>query len=196
MGTAIPNPDLKPEKAINYELNYSVGLFDKLTFQTALFYSSLSDAILSVSNVQPGKAQMQNFGEAEYRGIEAQLNYSILENLSLNFNYTYIERKNITNPTIHFTDVPNTKVMGTLEYAPIKKVRLIANSEFNSSRFSTSYGARVPDYTLLNLYASGKIAKNFSIDAGINNIFDRNYSLVEGYPEEGRNFSVTLRFFN
>ncbi|GAA6766155.1 TonB-dependent receptor [Flavobacterium sp. CGRL1] len=196
MGTAIPNPDLKPEKAINYELNYTANLFRKITFQTALFYSSLSDAILSVSNVEPGKSQMQNFGEADYKGIEAQLNYTVLENLLLNVNYTYIERKNITNPTIHFTDVPNTKVMGTLEYSPVKILRFIANSEFNSSRFSTSYGARIPDYTLLNFYGSGKISKNLSIDAGINNIFDKNYSLVEGYPEEGRNFFVTLRFFN
>ncbi|RKR10668.1 iron complex outermembrane receptor protein [Flavobacterium sp. 90] len=196
MGTAIPNPDLKPEKATNYEVNYTASFLDKITFQTALFYSSLSDAILSVSNVQPGKSQMQNFGKAEYRGIEAQINYAVLENLSFNFNYTYIERKNITNPIIHFTDVPNTKVMGTLEYKPIKILRFIANSEFNSSRFSTSYGTRVPDYTLLNFYGSGKIAKNFSIDAGINNIFDKNYMLVEGYPEEGRNFFITLRFFN
>ncbi|PWB25876.1 TonB-dependent receptor plug domain-containing protein [Flavobacterium sp. HTF] len=196
MGTAIPNPDLKPEKATNYELNYTASLFDKITFQTALFYSSLSDAILSVSNVEPGKAQMQNFGKAEYKGIEAQLDYAVLKNLSFNANYTYIERKNVTSPIIHLTDVPNTKVMGTIKYSPIKILLLIASSEFNSSRFSTSYGTRVPDYTLLNLYASGQISKNFSIDAGINNIFDKNYSLVEGYPEEGRNFFVTLRFFN
>lgn len=195
MGTAIPNPNLKPEKATNYELNYTANLFHKITFQTALFYSSLSDAILSVSNVEPGKSQMQNFGKAEYMGIEAQVNYAVLENLSLNLNYTYLERNNLTNPNIHFTDVPNTKVMGTLEYQPIKILRFIANSEFNSSRFSTSYGARVPDYTLLNFYGSGKISKNFSIDAGVNNIFDKNYCLVEGYPEEGRNFFVTLRFF-
>ncbi|MCV9929324.1 TonB-dependent receptor [Flavobacterium sp. LS1R49] len=196
MGTAIPNPDLKPEKAVNYEINYTANLFSKITFQTAVFYSSLTDAILNVSNVAPGKSQMQNFGEAEYMGIEAQLNYSLLQNLAFNVNYTYVERNNLTDPTIHFTDVPNTKVMGTVEYEPIKLLRLIANSEFNSSRISTSYGARVPDYTLLNLYGSCKIAKNFSIDAGVNNIFDKNYSLVEGYPEEGRNFFVTLRFFN
>ncbi|WP_163410079.1 TonB-dependent receptor plug domain-containing protein [Flavobacterium ajazii] len=196
MGTAIPNPDLKPETAVNYEVNYTGKIHDKLTFQTAVFYSSLNDAILSVSNVQPGKSQMQNFGEAEYKGIEAQLNYAILDNLSFNANYTYIERKNITSPNIHFTDVPNTKVIGTLEYSPIKRLRLISNSEFNSSRYSTSYGTDVPDYTILNFYASGKILKNFSLDAGINNLFDKNYSLVEGYPEEGRNFFVTLRFFN
>ncbi|MFD2943641.1 hypothetical protein [Flavobacterium notoginsengisoli] len=86
--------------------------------------------------------------------------------------------------------------MGILEYMPIKTLRLITNAEFNSSRFSTSYGTKVSDYTLLNLYASGKIMKNFSLDAGINNILDRNYSLVEGFPEEGRNLFVTLRFFN
>jgi iron complex outermembrane receptor protein len=196
MGTAIPNPGLKPETALNYEVNYSANFLKKLSFQTALFYSSLTDAILSVSNVQPGKSQMQNFGEAEYRGVEAQLNYSILKNLSFNVNYTYLERKNLSDPNIHFTDVPNTKVMGTLEYQPIKALTLIANTEFNSSRYSTSYGTTVPDYTLLNFYASGKILKNVSIDAGISNLFDRNYSLVEGFPEEGRNFFVTLRFFN
>jgi len=196
MGTAIPNPDLKPEKATNYEVNYTANLLKKVTFQTALFYSSLTDAILNVNNVVPGKSQMQNFGEAEYKGIEAQINYEILTNLSINFNYTYLERKNITDPSIHFTDVPNTKAMGTLEYQPITLLKLIANTEFNSSRFSTSYGARVPDYTLLNLYGSAKVLKNFSLDTGINNIFDKNYSLVEGYPEEGRNFFITIRFFS
>ncbi|WP_229684366.1 TonB-dependent receptor plug domain-containing protein [Flavobacterium limi] len=196
MGTAIPNPDLKPETALNYELNYNVEFFSKLHFQTALFYSSLTDAILSVSNVEPGKSQMQNFGEAQYKGIEAQLTYIPTEKLNISANYTYIERENITNPDIHFTDVPNTKVIGTVEYSPLKILKLIANTEFNSSRYSTSYGAGVPDYTLLNAFASCKVLEYLSIDAGIKNIFDRNYSLVEGYPEEGRNFFVTLRFFN
>lgn len=196
MGTAIPNPDLKPETALNYELNYNVQFSSKLHFQTALFYSSLTDAILSVSNVEPGKSQMQNFGEAEYKGIEAQFTYMPTEKLNISANYTYIERKNITNPDIHFTDVPNTKVIGTIEYSPLKILKLIANTEFNSSRYSTSYGTGVPDYTLLNAFASCKVLKYFSIDAGMNNILDRNYSLVEGYPEEGRNFFVTLRFFN
>lgn len=196
MGTAIPNPDLKPETALNYELNYNVEFFSKFHFQTALFYSSLTDAILSVSNVEPGKSQMQNFGEAEYKGIEAQLSYTPIQKLSISANYTYLERKNITNPAVHFTDVPNTKVIGTIEYNPIKILKLIANTEFNSSRYSTSYGTGVPDYTLLNGFVSTKVLKYVSIDAGINNIFDRNYSLVEGYPEEGRNFFVTVRFFN
>lgn len=196
MGTAIPNPDLKPETAVNYELNYNVHLLKKVNFQTALFYSSLTDAILSVSNVEPGKSQMQNFGEAEYRGIEAQLSYSPIQKLNFMANYTYLERKNKTNPEIHFTDVPNTKVMATVEYNPIKMLKVIAQTELNSSRYSTSYGTKTPQYTLLNAFASSRILKHLSIDAGLNNILDRNYSISEGYPEEGRNFFINLRFFN
>jgi len=196
MGTAIPNPDLKPETALNYELNYNVQFFKKINFQTAAFYSSLTDAILSVSNVQPGKSQMQNFGKAEYMGVESQLSYSPIQKLNISANYTYIARNNLTDSSIHFTDVPNTKAIGIIEYKASELLKLIANAEFNSSRFSTSYGTRVPDYTLLNIFVSSKVLPHFSIDAGINNIFDRNYSLVEGYPEEGRNFFITLRFFN
>lgn len=30
------------------------------------------------------------------------------------------------------------------------------------------------------------------ISAGVDNIFDKNYQLAEGYPEEGRNYFLTL----
>lgn len=196
MGTAVPNPSLNPEIADSYELNYTGRLFNKFTFYTAGFYSNITNAILSVSNVLPGKSQMQNAGKAEYIGAEAQVNYDILKNLLLSANYSYIERRNLSNPTVLFTDVPNTKVFGYVQYAPIKWVKIIASAEYNSSRFSTSYGTHAPEFTLVNAVVSTKIWKYFSLDAGINNILDANYSLVEGYPEEGRNFMVTLRFFN
>ncbi len=196
MGTAIPNPDLKPETADNYEINYNGTFIEKVTLQAALFYSHLTDAILNVSNVQPGKSQMQNFGKAEYEGAEFQVNYNVLKSLLFGANYTHIERHNLTDNTIHFTDVPENKVFGFAQYQPIKILKVIASAEYNSGRYSTSYGTKTNDFTLLNATVSCKIWKYFSLDVGINNIFDTNYSLAEGYPEEGRNFFVTLRFFN
>ena len=196
MGTAIPNPDLKPETATNYELNYTDKSFKKLTFQAALFYSHITDAILGVSNVLPGKSQMQNAGTAEFMGIEAGIKYDIQKNLLIGTNYTYIERNNLTRREVHFTDVPNTKVFGYVQYLPIERISVIVSSEYNSSRFSTSYGTHAAEFTLLNAVISGKVLKYISLEAGVNNIFDTNYSLVEGYPEEGRNLFVTLRFYN
>jgi iron complex outermembrane receptor protein len=196
MGTAIPNADLKAESSLNFEVNYTGTLFDKLTIQGAGFYSLISDAILSVNNVIPGKSQMQNAGTAQFMGFEAGIKYDILKNLEFGSNITYIERENITDPTLYFTGVPKTKVFGYAQYKPIKQIKIMSSVEYYSSRFSTSYGMATPGYTLLNASVSGKIWKYMSLEAGVNNIFDTNYTLVEGYPEEGRNFFVTLRFFN
>lgn len=196
MGAAIPNPDLKPETADNYDLTYNAKFFKKLTFQTSLFYSHITDAILSVSNIQPGKSQMQNTGSAEFMGVEVSAKYDILKNLAIGTNYSYIERHNLTNPTVLFTDVPYTKVFSYVQYKPIKQIRIMLSSEYNSLRYSTSYGTKAPEFTVFNTVISGQVWKYISIEAGINNIFDENYMLSEGYPEEGRNFFLTVRFFN
>lgn len=196
MGTAIPNADLKPETSDNYDLTYTVMFFKKLTFQSSFFYSHITDAILNVSNVQPGKSQMQNTGSAEFKGVELSAKYDILKNLLMGTNYTYIERHNLTTPTVLFTDVPYTKVFSYIQYKPIKQIRIMVSSEYNSVRNSTSYGTKAPEFTVFNFVVSGQVWKYISIEAGVNNIFDKNYILTEGYPEEGRNFFVTLRFFN
>ncbi len=195
MGTAIPNPDLKPESADNFEINYTGTYLSKITFQSALFYSKITDAIMSISNVQPGKSQMQNAGSAEFFGLEAGMRYDVLKNLIISANYTYIERNNLTNINLHFTDVPNNKVYGYIQYKPIKQIQILASTEYNSFRYSSSYGNKADGFMLANAFIYGDLYKYLRLELGVNNIFDKNYSLVEGYPEEGRNYLVTLRFF-
>ncbi|WP_300490014.1 TonB-dependent receptor [Flavobacterium sp.] len=195
MGTAIPNPGLKPEKAVNYDLSYSGVFFKVLSTQFSVYYSHLTDAILTVNNVEPGKSQMQNTGSAEFMGMEITFKYDFREKLSLGGNYSYIERRNTTNPTVLFTDIPDTKVFFYTQYKPIQPIQWLVSTEFNASRNSTSYGTRAADFTLVNTAVSARVWRYMSVEAGINNVFDKNYMLVEGYPEEGRNFFVTLRIF-
>lgn len=196
MGTAIPNPELKPETADNYDLSYSGKFMNKLSVQASVYYSHISDAILSVSNVQPGKSQMQNTGAAEFMGSELSAHYTIKKDFMVGANYSYIERHNLTNPTILFTDVPNSKIFSFIEYKPVKQIRIMLNAEYYSFRYSTSYGTKSPAFVLVHTAVSGKVWKYLSLEAGVNNLLDNNYMLVEGYPEEGRNYFLTLRFFS
>ncbi len=196
MGTAIPNPDLKPETADMYDISYNAYLFQSLNCGGSVFYSNIKDAILSVANVEPGKSQMQNTGRAEFMGFELFAQYTLNNKLQLGANYSYIERNNLSHPNVLFTDVPYTKVISFIQYQPIAKLSIIVNSEYNSLRYSTSYGTKAPEYVLLNSIISYRVWKYISVEAGINNIFDKNYMLTEGYPEEGRNFFLTMRFFN
>lgn len=196
MGTAIPNPVLKPENSNNVDISYTSKFFNKFSFQSSLFYSHLTDAIISVSNVQPGKSQMKNTGAAQFMGLELYANYEILKQLTLGANYTYIDRKNLSDPRILFTDVPHSKLFSFIQINPIKEIQLMLSGEYNSYRYSTSYGTKSPQFFLLNTIVSAHPSKYIGIDVGVNNILDKNYTLVEGYPEEGRSFFITLRFSN
>lgn len=196
LGRAIPNPALRPETANNFELNYTGCFVGKVSLETAVFYSKISDVIMSIDNVQPGKSQMLNAGKAEYSGVEITVGYKISQSLLANVSYTYIDRKNLTNPDLYFTDVPHSKVIGFIRYQPDARTELTVIPEYNSSRYSTSYGTKVEGFLLTDILASRKIGSHLVVEGGIKNIFDKNYSLVEGFPEEGRNYFVTLRFHN
>lgn len=192
MGIAIPNPDLKPENSVNYEIAYKASLFGKIKIQPALFYLKLHDVIMNIGNVQPGKAQMQNAGKAEFMGGDIDVGYTVIKNLKLNFNYTYLHRNNLTNSSLKFIDVPENKVFGCVVYKPAKIIEINICGEYNSPRYSASYGNKVSDYGLMNARVEVLIWKGISTELGMNNILDKNYAVCEGYPEAGRNYFGSL----
>jgi iron complex outermembrane receptor protein len=200
LGTAIPNPDLKAEDALNYDLTYRTLVASKLTIEASGFYSKINNSIQTVSNVQFNSAtntylsQVQNVGRAEYYGAELALGYTVNTQLQLNANYTLIVRNNLSAPQIYFTDVPKNKVFASIQYKPLAKLYLLASEEYNSQRYSTSYGTVSGDFYLSNVKAHLTLVKGFALEGGVNNAFDKNYTLVEGYPEEGRNYFASLIF--
>lgn len=199
MGTAIPNPDLKAERASHYELKYNDVSISRLRIQAALFYSRINDVIQQVNNVRFDTAaarwqsQLQNKGRAEFYGGEAAFNYLMTTGLNAGINYSYITRKNLDNKSLRFTDVPEHKVVGIIAYT-IKRLDLNIDGSYNSFRYSTSYGTKAPEFFLLNGGASFAFIPSLRLSAGVNNIFDKSYMLVEGYPEQGRNYFTKLLF--
>lgn len=198
LGTAIPNPDLHAEYAVNYELGYKAAVNNGFNIQAALFYSRIGNTILMVSNVKfdsvrnVWQGQLQNTGKSEYLGAEIGADYQFIPALKAGLNYTYIKRNNLSNPSLHFIDVPRHKFFGYVQYRLRERLSVQANTECDSKRYSTTYGTTTSSFMLLNASATVLIWKWFSIEAGINNITDRNYSLTEGYPEPGRNYFANL----
>ena len=194
MGLAIPNPDLAAEVAVNYDLSYSGKIANKFSMQASIFKSDIDNIIQQVDNVQPGRFQLQNAGIAMFYGAEMGADYQVTSGLKAGANYSYIKRKNKTNPEILFTNVPQNKFFGYIDYSFLKRANILASFEHNSDRVSTSYGTKAKAYTLVNVKASVKLYRFVSAEAGLNNIFDVNYSLTEGFPEAGRNFFINLVF--
>lgn len=138
---------------------------------------------------------MQNTGESVFEGIDLSFVYQPVTFINIYAAYSFIQRKNISNPDILFTDVPDHKVFGSVEYDISNKMMVNFFAEYNSERVNASDGTRIsPGYSVFNLQVAYRFLQNFTAEAGVNNILDRNYTIQEGYPETGRNFYIALSF--
>ena len=199
LGTAIPNPDLHAENAFNTALQYEDREIKNLQLEGSVFYSQIHNVIQNVNNVfydsvkHQWLSQSQNKGRAAYYGAEASITWHFLAAFTSGLNYSFIKRKNLDNPTIYFTDVPEHKAIGWVQYAS-SLLDFSLNGEYDASRYSTSYGTKAPSFFLLHANATVKATRWLRLQGGVNNIFDRNYMLTEGYPEQGRNYFVKILF--
>ena len=195
IGKSIPNPDLKTERALNLELAGNIRAAKNLNIRPEVFYSHLTNTIQPVSNVSGDLYQMQNTGSSFFAGTDLSVKYTPVKNFALNAVYSFIRRNNLSNPDILFIDVPEHKLFASVRYTVARKLMIYFSGEYSSERINSSDGARVsPAFCIANLQVTYSFAKYLKAEAGINNIFDKNYSLEEGYPEAGRNFYAGIHF--
>lgn len=199
LGNALPNPALNPEMSVNYVVDYSIRPLEKLKIKSSVFVSRLSDVIQQVDNVafvnNKWVYQSRNSGKAAYSGFECSVDWLPVSWLKSVVDYSYINRKNNTNPSLHFTDVPKHKISGYLQFFLNRSSWAMLETEYNSQRFSTSdgkYGAA--PYGLLNVRANTALTPAFTVQAAVENLFDRNYAIAEGYPEPGRQGVLSITY--
>ena len=199
-GTALPNPDLRPEKSVNYEVGYKGVFVNKLTAEANIFYDDISDFILFKTIPDPSNPaktlnQNQNIGDINQYGVELALSGQLLACLKGGVSYTYIQydKKSSTDKLL---DIPNDKVFAYLQYlTPIKGLSLLGSVEYNTDRYSSTDGVRVAGgYTLINSKAMYEIYQGLTVEVGINNLTDENYALEEGYPLAGRTYFTNLTY--
>jgi iron complex outermembrane receptor protein len=199
MGTAIPNPDLQAERSVNYEAGYSGKLAEVVGVKANAFYNDVSDYILLKTipdTKNPGKTttQNQNVERVRLYGAEFEASAAILDGLEGGANYTLLRAENETTAD-RLVDIPEHKVMLYLQYALLEKLKLLADAEYDSSRYSTSNGVDIAsDFLVLNFKANYEFIRGLVAEAGIKNLLDRNYALTEGFPEPGRTYFGNLRY--
>ncbi len=192
LGKAIPNPDLKPEQSIHYELYNNIIITRNLSLSGSLFQSLRSMTIQMVDNVEPGLSQVQNTGRSKAYGTDLTLVFKPVDNISLSAGYAYLHQKNTSNPEVKFVNAPEHKIFAELDLRTDRNMSWAVNTEYNAQNYSTSYGTTAPAFVVFNTWLSIPLTRYFTLQGGINNVFDTNYSRTEGYPEEGRNFYLSV----
>lgn len=195
LGTAIPNADLKMEEATHYELGYADQWNPQLRYAANVFYSDITNLIQSVSIPatqcsSPPCTQMQNVGKATANGIELSLDGGS-GLLTYAANYSYLARKNKSNPGVFLTDTPRHKLFANAAWTIGGGWSSTASVEALSSRYSSADGKQVAGgFAVANLKAGYRLRSGTLIEGGVRNLFDRLYAYSEGFPEPGRTWFV------
>ena len=208
-GGAVSNAGLNPERATNYEFGGS-KVFGVLHAEGAMFYSHLSDVIVSVPFIYTtctpagvctnnAVTQSRNVGNGNYYGGELSLSAQVLPNLELGGNYTYTHRHQVdpNNAAFRPTDVPTHKGFLYADWTPVERLHVLPTLDLASDRWTVNSAGtryyRTGSYVSAGLRTDFDVTSGVQIGVGVKNLFDDNYQLVDGFPEPGRSFFVSAR---
>jgi iron complex outermembrane receptor protein len=201
MGQAIPNPDLREERSNNWEVGYARSIGLRTFIETAAFRSDVSHQTQRFF-LQPNVFQLRNLGDARYLGGEFGVRTSIVPRVLFQSNYTYLSRTNQSRSLLpgvprHLVDTPRHKIYGSATYSLHSRISLTSDLQFEAGRYTQNDGGTVrpaPQFTNVGIGGTVRLYRNTDLQAGVGNLFDRNYFIVDGFPEAGRTAYVNLRY--
>lgn len=216
-GGATSAPDLQEERSTNFEIGAS-RVFDWLRAEGAVFYSDVSDVIFAVpalfysctnsttasATPTPGCApqavtQSRNVGSGKYYGAEISLTVNPTPTLALGANYTYLrhELDDPSNAAFRPVGVPTHKAFLYADWTPFEGLHVIPSVDIASDRNVVNTAGtryfRDGSYTLAGLRVDYEAVHGIAIGFGAKNLFDDNYQLADGFPQEGRSFFASIR---
>lgn len=192
LGTAEPNPSLRPEKADHFEVGVSQTFGQTLHVDASIFNTELNDAIQTVT-LSSGLTQNQNVASETRRGVELSARWTASDTLDIGGNYTGMRARSNDDDAVKITDAPHHQLFLYAEWRPTSAVRLVPSVEYASSRYLDTGGQRNQGYVLADINAFWNVTDWITAEAGVSNIGDVDYELSSGYPEEGRVYHARVR---
>lgn len=167
------NPDLQPERMINYEISARHRFSRILTADITAYYARGSDMIQTVDfhNV--------NTGRFRNKGIEMTLSSRPLTQLSLKASYSYLH-----STVRDLTGAPRHQYFVGAIWQPVKQLSIGTDIRGVAHLF-VAQGIKTQSYATLNVKASYDVTPWLSLSAHVDNITDARYMINRGYPMPG-----------
>ncbi len=175
-----PNPELKPERLMNYELGVNKKSNDKrIMAELTLFLIEGNNVIEVMPNdAPPPPEKRQNSGSFTNKGIEVEFNYRVHKNFNLSSNYTYI---NLDRPRLA---APRNQMFAEGSFYH-KKFRANLSLQQISGLYILIDPILEESYSLVNAMLSYKANKLFELFVSGKNLTNQKYSINSGYPMPG-----------
>lgn len=215
----VPNIDLKPERTINYEFGVTKIINAKAKWENYIYYTQFVDAIVTDVATFNGQDSImydgtlsqvysnQNKGEAYSYGFStnlvSQLNTYFKFNFGMNYTYGRIKTDSMDSPLDHVPPFmsrlqliyTNNKFSSsfTINYNGAKKLKDYYLNGEDNEQYATAVG--MPAWFTANFHASYNFCKMFSLQGGVDNMFDTQYrTFASGINAPGRNIFMAMRW--
>ncbi|MFY9078442.1 TonB-dependent receptor [Aliarcobacter cryaerophilus] len=177
------NENLSPEKTKSYD----IGIEYK-GFSITYFNTKVNNLIVAPASVYENVE-----GDSKFKGIEVAYKNYVTEDIFLNLNYTRLSAKNKDKE--EFGRRPKDKVGFGVDYYGLKDFHFNVNGEYIGDRYdrNNKQGAKTGNYTVWNAVVDYYISKNFSTYLKLDNIFNKDYQIVDGYATSQRAAFVGLK---
>jgi len=180
------NPSLQPETAWSYDLGVEYTLAPGLAVHLTGYYTDATNLITS----SPPQFIPQNVGHAIVNGASIELVGRLSEHWFVRANFTnQLARDASSGLDVVYIPRQLANVEVSYQWAPGSAVTAIVS--YVGDRFDNAPNTRlVPGYWLTSLNVTWGLGEGYSIQAGINNLFDVSYQASLGFPEPGRTVYV------
>lgn len=182
------NPNLVPERGITGEFGISKRFSELLEIGLTYFRSDYND-LIKWQRDDDGVFRPRNINSAEINGIEQEFKLKPFKKLNINIGYTYLRAR---DDKLHkfLTYQPRHKADLFINYNGLAGFNIGLQGQFVDRRFdNASNTIYVKRYYILSLRLSKDINRNANLFFNIDNLLNKKYQSIRGYPLPG--FSIT-----
>ncbi|RNC65553.1 TonB-dependent siderophore receptor [Proteiniphilum sp. X52] len=169
------NPDLKPERLMNYEISLMQTLLDhRLSLGVNLFYIK-GDNMIQLA-MTDGRPLYVNSGEVENKGFEVSASYQAMPNLRFSANYSYLDM------TYKILTAPEHKLYVSGNYT-IGRWNISSGVQYIGNIHTTlTPEPQQESFLLWNARINFKALRWLGFFAKGENLLGRKYEINAGYP--------------
>lgn len=167
------NPDLQPEKMMNYELSAAKSFSRYFSAELTAYYCKGDNMIQTVDQ------KNQNTGRFINKGIELSVRSHPLDNLWLTATYSYLDTS-----LDNLVGAPKNQYYLGVDWKPWKFLGIGADLKGVGGLY-VAETVRNQNYALLNLKVTWDICRYVSVFTRLENITDARYTINRGYEMPG-----------
>jgi iron complex outermembrane receptor protein len=208
---AVPNPNLRPERARSEELalEHHDG---KGSIRLSLFNETIRNALISQTGPLNGSTTLatfvQNIKETRARGVEVAFQRSdLMSRFDLSGSLTYADAETRRNSALPASQgklipgVPHWKATLVATWRPTDQISLTAAGRYASRIFGTIDNSdRVGNtfqgfykYLVVDLRAQFRVTDHLALGLGVDNVNNDRYFLFHPFPQRAFSADMTLK---